>query len=475
MSQNPGNETFRNAEPSWANACVGENGSPDIVDYAAGFANAAQVLLEQVICHRGLKHPTDTFVYPICFNMRHAIELYIKAAIESLRPLAHHDYRLPDIDVQTSHDIGKLWCFFKEHSVALDWRYKKVIEPLDSVISDFAEVDSTGQVFRYPFGRENQKHLTELAIINLLVLQEKFRALVADLKTLNYQGEFLGDEYRHKTYTRHLSRFDLLCVAYQLPPRAEWRTDAFTVAEAALRAHYNLSSKQFTLALNLIQANIEMGAIIDAPFEFKFLTPAQLQLFFDSWCKIIGIDDVKRRYAPASEERAALLDAEVAGSWSFEEFVADAALRTEIWPKLRDNISPEAFGELRALYYFSRNSSLHSEDFEREREIAVRDALAHREAEEARLRQSAFYLMNKPAALQHVLNTLLFFGHVELVDELLKRNELSAIAGILLEPSLRRFSRRRREVSEATNVEFRLPKHERYAETLLEQQSAANL
>jgi hypothetical protein len=475
MPQNPGNETFRNAEPSWANACVGENGSPDIVDYAAGFANAAQVLLEQVIRHRGLKHSTDTFVYPICFNMRHAIELYIKAAIESLRPLVHHGYRLPDIDVQTSHDIGMLWCYFKEHSVAIDWRYKKVIEPLDAAISDFAEVDSTGQVFRYPLGRENQKHLTELAIINLLVLWRKFRALVADLKTLNYQGELLGDEYRHKTYTRDLSRFDLVCIGYQLPPRAEWRTDAFTVAEAALREHYKLSSNQFTRALNFIQSNIEMGAIIDARLEFKYLTPSQLQLFFDSWVKIIGIDDVKRRYAPASEERAALSDADLVSSWSVEEFVADAALRTEIWPALRDNISPEAFGEIRALHYFSRNSSSHSEDFEREREIAVRDLLADRDAGEARLRQSAFYLMNKPAALAHVLNTLLFFGHVELVDELLKRNELSAIAGNLLEPSRRRFSRRRREVSEATNVELRFPKHERYAETLLEQQSAANV
>ncbi|PXX41248.1 MULTISPECIES: hypothetical protein [Burkholderia] len=472
MSKNFANETFRSAEPSWANACVGENGSPDIVDYAAGFANAAQVLLEQVIHHRGLKHPTDTFVYPICFNMRHAIELYIKAAIESLRPLVHHGYRLPNIDTQTSHDIGMLWRYLKEHSVALDWRYKNVIELLDTAISDFAEVDSTGQVFRYPFGRENQKHLTELAIINLLVLWSKFRALVADLKTLNYHGEFLGDEYRHQTYTAHLSRFDLACIGYQLPPRAEWGSNTFEAAKVVLRGHFNLSSNEFSRALKLIEGNIELAAIIDAPCEFKYLTPVQLNLFFDSWCKIVGIDDVKRRYAQSPEGRAALVDAEVssASSWSIEEMTADATLRTEIWPTLRDNISPEAFGEIRALHYFSRSSLRYSEDFERERQIAVRDALAARDAGEARLRQTAFYLMSKPAALEHVLNSLLFFGHVDVVDELLKRSKLTAIAGLLLEPSLRRFRRRRREVSEAINSELRYPKHERYAVTQLEQQ-----
>lgn len=462
MSENSANETFRNAEPSWANACVGDNGSPDIVDYAEGFANAAQVLLEQVLGHGGLKHPTDTFVYPICFNMRHAIELYIKAAIETLRPLAHHDYRLPDIDVQTSHDIGKLWRYFKEHSVALDWRYKTVIDPLDAAVIDFSEVDPTGQVFRYPFGRESKKHLTELAIINLLVLWRRFPALIADLKTLNYQGHFLGNEYRHKTYTARLSRFDLVCMSYQLPPRATWGTDAFHVAKAAIREHFDISSNEFSRAVKLIEANIEMAAIIEAPLRLEYLTPVHLSRYFDAWCKFIDLDDLKKLYAPVPEGRDALSDAEVSNDDSglLEVILARSALRAETWPSLMESISPEALGEIRALYYFSRNNSRHSEEFEREREIAIRDALADRDAGEARLRQCAFYLMGKPLALEHVLNSLLLFGHIEVVNELLQRYELSSCARELLARSLRGFSDRHRQASEAMNRDLRYPANE---------------
>ncbi|WP_175851978.1 hypothetical protein [Burkholderia cepacia] len=461
MPQNSANETFRNAKPSWANACVGDNGSPDIVDYAEGFANAAQVLLEQVLSHRGLKYPTDTFVYPICFNMRHAIELYIKAAIETLRPLAHHNYRLPDIDVQTSHDIGKLWGYLKEQAVALDWRYKTVIEPLNSAITDFADVDATGQVFRYPFGRENQKHLTELAIINLGVLWRKFPKLIADLKALNYHGNFLGDEYRHKTYTARLSRFDLVCIGYQLPPRAAWGTEVFDVAKAEIREHFHISSNEFSRAVRLIEANIEMAAIIEVPRPFAHVNATQLILYFDSWCKFIDLEDLKKRYARAPEGRDALLDAEVNDdSGSLEGIRLQAALRTEIWPALMANISPEALGEIRALYYFSRNNSRHTEEFVRERELSIRDLTADRDAGEARLRQSAFYLMDKPLALEHVLNSLLFFGHIEVVDEMLQRYELSSYASGLFERTLRRFDYRHRQASEAMKRDLRYPANE---------------
>jgi hypothetical protein len=466
MSQNFANETFRNAEPSWANACVGDNGSPDIVDYAKGFANAAQVLLEQVLCHRGLKYPTDTFVYPICFNMRHAIELYIKAAIESLRPLVHHHYRLPDIDVQASHDIGKLWRYFKEHSVALDSRYKAVVEPLDTAISDFAKVDATGQVFRYPFGRENQKHLTELAIINLGVLWRKFPALIEGLKTLNYQGNFLGDEYRHRTYTARLSRFDLVCIAYQLPPRAAWGTEAFQVAKAEIRKRFNVSSNELSRAVKLIEANIEMAAIIEAPRPFAHVTTSQLTVYFDVWCKFIGVDGLKKRYAPAPEGPDASVDAEVNNDDSdlLESIRARAELRAETWPVLVANMSQEALGEIRALYYFSRNNSRHTEEFERERELSIRDLAADRDAGEARLRQSAFYLMDKPLALEHVLNSLLFFGHIDVVNGMLQRYELSSYSSELLERTLRRFSYRRRQASEAMNQDLRHPANELFAQ-----------
>ncbi len=52
------NSTFRGAAPTWANACVGNNGSPGIIDYAEGFADAATVLLDQVLADH-IRYKTD--------------------------------------------------------------------------------------------------------------------------------------------------------------------------------------------------------------------------------------------------------------------------------------------------------------------------------------------------------------------------------------------------------------------------------
>lgn len=465
MPEKFSNETFRNASPSWANACVGDNGSPDIVDYAEGFANAAKVLLDQVLQHRGLKYPTDTFVYPICFNMRHSIELYLKAAIDSLRSLVHHERQLPDVDVETSHDIGRLWGYFKEHSGLVDRRYKNVVELLDRDITDFAEVDATGQVFRYPFGRENQKHLTELAIINLGVLWKKFPALIENLKTLSYQGNFLNHEYRYKTYTAHLSRFDLVCIAYRLPRRDDWKVEGFDEAKTEIRERFGVSSNEFSRAVRVIEENVEMAALIDAPRPLLHVTHAHLLTFFDSWCRLHDLEELRKRYSGDPPDVNALVDAEVNRDETafFEGIRESAKIRNETWPRLVVEITPEAFGEIEALFYFSRNKLQYSEEFTRERELSIRDFSADRAVGEARFRQSAFHLLEKTSALEHVLNTLRFFGHLDSVKDLLNRYGLAHCADRLLEDSSGWLSDRHRQVSEAMDDNLRHPANEIFA------------
>ena len=457
MPEKFANETFRNARPTWANACVGDNGSPSIVDYAEGFADAAKVLLGEVLQHRGLKHPTDTFVYPICFNMRHAIELYVKAAIEVLRSLVHHELRLPRGDVETSHDIGRLWGYFKEHSVCVDRRYRKVVDSLDRGITDFAEVDATGQVFRYPFGRENQKHLADVAIINLGVLWKKFGELTDNLRTLNYLGNSLSREYRFGTYTAHLSRFDLICVAYRLPPRQAWGTHEFDEAKKDIRQRFDLSSNEFARAVDIIKDNCEMAAIIEAPRPLLYADAGQLHTFFDSWCARHNLEKVRQWYASPHPD----LDSLLAEKDTFDEFIegiaADAKIRDETWPRLMSKITPEGFGEIEALLYFARDNMRYSEAFEEQRERSVRDFLADRNAGEARLRHSAFHLLDKTSALQHVLNALMFFGHVEIVTELVRRYGLDGQTDRLLENSARWMRVRYDEVAEAMGEALRHP------------------
>lgn len=77
------NATFREGEPYFANACVGNNGEPDYYHYAKGYSSAANLLIKQTL-EDNSPYPVDTFIYPICFNMRHSVELRLKGAVESL-------------------------------------------------------------------------------------------------------------------------------------------------------------------------------------------------------------------------------------------------------------------------------------------------------------------------------------------------------------------------------------------------------
>ncbi|TCK96985.1 hypothetical protein B0G74_3686 [Paraburkholderia sp. BL9I2N2] len=457
------NETFRNSAPSWANACVGNNGSPGIVDYAEGFANAANVLLEQVLEHRGLKHSTDTFVYPICFNMRHAIELYLKAAIGLMPALLHHDIRLTDVDVDTSHNIGRLWDYIKEHATNIDRRYWDLITQLDRGIADFAEVDATGQVFRYPFDRDNQKHLTQLAIINLGVLWTNFKVLIERLKSLSRLGEQLVEEYRYKTYTSHLSRFDLICVAYRLPPRGDWPTAAFADAKDDIRARFKLSGKEFSKAVEIIEGNLEMAALIDKPQPFRHLTETQLQMFFDSWRDYHDLDKMRRRFnGIPNDVDAAIKEAETFEAFDLRDILDDKRdVRMTAWPHLSKEVTPEAFGELSAMFYFARDRLRYSEAFERQREFSIRDFVAKRAAGEDEFRHSVFHLLEKTSALEHVSNTLRFFGRLDIAASLLKRCELAEYSEQILEESSIRMRARHEEASASMGVAVRHPSCER--------------
>lgn len=459
------NETFRNSSPSWANACVGNNGSPGIVDYAEGFANAANVLLEQVLENRGLKHSTDTFVYPICFNMRHAVELYLKAAIGVFPSLVHHDIRLADIDVETSHNIGRLWNYFKEHAAKIDRRYLDLIAQLDRGIADFAEVDATGQVFRYPFDTDNQKHLTQLAIINLGVLWKKFKLLVEKLKDLNRLGARLVDEYRYKTYTANLSRFDLICVAYSLPPRADWPTSVFTDAKNDICSRFGLSGQEFSKAVKIIERNLEMAALIDAPKPFLHLTVTHLQLFFDSWRDYHDLDKMRRQFKGVPNDVDALIkEAESYGAFDLRDILDDKRdVRMTAWPRLSNEVTPEAFGELSAMFYFSRDRLHYSEAFERERDYSIRDFLAKRSSGEDEFRHSVFHLIEKTSALEHVANTLRFFGKLDAVADLLERCELTDYTAQILEESSIWMQSRYMEATEAMGEVLKHPSCEQLA------------
>ena len=53
------NTTFHGGNPTWANACVGENGFPEYWEYAKGFSQAATILIDTALQRRGLEPGRD--------------------------------------------------------------------------------------------------------------------------------------------------------------------------------------------------------------------------------------------------------------------------------------------------------------------------------------------------------------------------------------------------------------------------------
>jgi hypothetical protein len=423
---NSENSTFQGGEPTWANACVGDNGNPQIFEYASGFASAANVLLSEVIKREGFDFYVDFYVYPICFNMRHAVELFLKGVVENLVQLANiRDVKIPELNVSKSHDLGRIWAYVKENSVAADERYSSVINALDEYVVDIARIDSTGQVFRYPFDVDNKKHLTDLAVVNLILLKKRFNALESQLKELNRLSEALLSEYRWGTFTAHLSRAQLVEMALALPRRDQWGA-GFDDVKNKLKNKYKISSRELSEALKLIQKRHEIAAFIDVVVEIPEVNFQTLKIFIDNWLKMHDIEEIKNPsdldFEPFDQEE-----------FTFEKMIKWHEKKEESCDTLMEAMSPECFASIRTLFNFYRESP-YSEVFDKLLVIYRGEAERYLEHPNE-YKRSAMHLLEKTNAFEGILNSLNFVGQEDLVDSVFSEYGLNEAKARLLETS----------------------------------------
>lgn len=423
------NATFMGCEPTWANACVGENGNPQIYEYASGYASAANVLLDQVIKNKGISMYVDTFIYPICFNMRHAIELFLKAAAVSLEQLANiRSTPIQPFDLSGSHDINNIWGYVKKHASHFDLRYEKLMIELDQHVIDIAEIDATGQVFRYPFDLENNKHLTSLSVINVVVLKKRWAMLERLLKNLHRLNDDLVTEYGWGAFTAKLSRLQLARIAAALPSRNRWSSPEFSQAKSAIRTEYNLSSNDFSKALDVIQNNRELAAVCAHVIPIPGLNATALIQFFDIWTKK---HNLKIIIAPSTNMTP---DLEFSKP-DIDEMILHHEESKKLRKELVEIIKPDAFAALCALFYFDREEKF-SKIFEQlldQYQISSKKYINI----PAEYLNDARHLLEKTAAFTSILNSLNFLGQVELVNAVVDRYQIHDHVSTLLEPSNR--------------------------------------
>jgi len=404
-----------NNDYSWANACVGENGLPGFWEYANGYSKAANFLLELVLFKEGNDFHYDEAVYPICFNMRHSIELRLKNLIEVLNEISEiKNIPLPDYkNILGKHDIGIIWQYLLENGDKIDRRYKNYFEKLNMFIVEIANVDPTAQTFRYPNDIEGKKHLKNISLINFINLKRSFNEIEVILNDLNNLSESMRHEYTQGSFTKHLSRKDLSDIAKKLPQIDEWRNDNFKVVKDKIKKDYQIGSKEFSEAIELIKKHHEFSYYIGKELLFPHLDKEELLFFLDKWINIFdiryyqGIDNIKSH---------GLINA---NSIDAEAVKNDIINTNDAINQIISAINFSTYAYIISLYYFLPNSNYSEEFF-----VSYRKNLQKKDANNADKRiyfRSIRHLFIKRDLLPKVIVNLRFLNQKTLVDILVKK------------------------------------------------------
>ncbi|VVM99787.1 hypothetical protein [Pseudomonas fluorescens] len=408
------NPTFCGAEPTWANACVGNNGNPSYVEYSIGFSKAANILIDLVLKDRSNNLSVDEFVYPVCFNMRHSVELRLKGAIDELIEIAKIKKITLNFNSSGSHDIESIWTFFKTQSGILDSRYSDINKKIEPTILDIAQVDPTGQTFRYALSNTAQKHLTDVSLINFIVLKDKFNELELNLDKLHQLNTWLQTEYRQGTFTTKLSRPQIFKIAKKLPHTDKWREAQFTEIKEQVKTEYDLGSRDFSKVIDIIRCHYSLAPIIGAPLPIKGITEPQLLFFIDEWIK--KNPDIKK--APDSSFTEISFDKESV----IARMLARAIEKTDIWDTVADEVCSGYLAGLESLFYFARDTTF-TEYYNTIYDIHTREANNTLKFNKT-LKDDFMHIFNKTSALNNILLSLYALGHAKLAESIITTHEL---------------------------------------------------
>jgi hypothetical protein len=409
------NSTFCGAEPSWANACVGDNGSPGYSEYSKGFSAAANLLIDNVISNV-TDINIDDLVYPVCFNMRHSVELRLKDAIYSLSFVAKAKSKEFSFDLAGSHDIGNIWSFFKLNSELLDNRYTNINSLIDETISDIADVDATGQTFRYPFSTESKKHLTEVASINFFRLKDKFGQLEHNLDELHSLNSWLKNEYAQGTFTSKLSRPMIYSLANDLPLKSDWVAPRFAEIKQDLMRKYAIGCRDLSKAIEKIKMHYFLSSVIGEPLPLKGVTPDELFSFFDLWVTQNASSVIKQ--SPGADT-----DCRGVKESMLDTIKNRAAARYHVWKEFEPKLTPGYLAGLHTLFYFARDN-LYVEFYGELYEATISEINGSFKIGKSDIERSFMHVFDKTNAMANIVMSLFALGHNGLGEAIVERYQV---------------------------------------------------
>jgi len=311
-------------------ATVGTNGYHTISDYADGFFEGAEFIIYECctrlnnrknISSQSIRKniTEDIIVYPVCFNIRHSIELYLKEIIENIFDIYEAKglnlFRVKEIE---HHDINKLWEVLRNahfsnwnanlgipREIIFDNEFDEYINFLDKYITNWGALDPTGQTFRYPFSNESKRHLEDRGVISvysLFLKSEEFHKKLKEFRNFSY---FLKKQYEKGKFAKFFTYKQLISIAKKLPNYFEWRNVDFNNIAAELANIYKVDSLRSIKEMVInekIKKDYFLSSLIGIDIDFKYISKERLSefyLFFKnndteicSSCKKGSIEDI---------------------------------------------------------------------------------------------------------------------------------------------------------------------------------------
>lgn len=311
-------------------ATVGTNGYHTISDYADGFFEGAEFIIYECctrlnnrknISSQSIRKniTEDIIVYPVCFNIRHSIELYLKEIIENIFDIYEvkglNLFRVKEIE---HHDINKLWEVLRNahfsnwnanlgipREIIFDNEFDEYINFLDKYITSWGALDPTGQTFRYPFSNESKRHLEDRGIISVYSLFLKSKEYHKKLKEFRNFSYFLKEQYKKGKFAKFFTYKQLTSIAEKLPNYYEWRNMDFNNVAAELANVYKVNSLRSIKEMVInkkIKKDYFLSSLIGIDIDFKHISKdrfSEFYLFFKnneaeiySSCKMSSTEDI---------------------------------------------------------------------------------------------------------------------------------------------------------------------------------------
>lgn len=323
-------------DTNW-NALIGRQGREE--NYLDGYIQAA-ITLAEVVIEQALYRKRDTLVLPILFNARHAVELTLKFATDRLakaKLIRKEGHR-------RNHNIKGYWDLLFDSEIGDETLLQTIIALKPFVIS-LSQIDSDGQELRYHRNRDDQPSLLKYSLANLKLIRTSLYELMKLLSVLtNRTIEFL-EERKTGSYTNRCSRSDLLAIARLLPSRVDWGTVEFDQQKEIVKERFQLGNRQFSIALERIQANREMRAILGMESQLVHLTDDEIVLAVEQWRCLHSVRE------PSDKSHSLHYFASV----RFAAMMDENVVRQEVASTILSKLSRDDLADLETIFYLGRD------------------------------------------------------------------------------------------------------------------------